>query len=49
VKKIKTAVFVEWNVWNDIALITVLEDLSEKYNSWKNHLFNQKEITMMNA
>ena len=32
IKKIRAAVSVEWNVWNDIALITVLEELSEKYD-----------------
>ena len=32
IKKIKTAVSIEQDVWNDIALITVLEELSEKYN-----------------
>jgi len=40
---------VEWNVWDNIALITVLEELSEKYNSWKNHLLNQKKITIINT
>jgi len=49
VKKIKIAVFVEQNIENDITLITVLEDLLKKYNLQKNHLLNQKDITMMNA
>ena len=30
-------------------MITVLEELSKKYNSWKNHLLNQKKITIINA
>ncbi len=49
IKKIKAAVSVEQDIWDDIALITVLEELSKKYNSQKNHLLNQKEVTMIDA
>jgi len=30
-------------------LITVLEKLLKKYNSWKNHLLNQKKVTMIDT
>jgi len=30
-------------------LITVLEELLEKYDSWKNYLLNQKKITIINT
>ena len=30
-------------------MITVLEELSEKYNSQKNYLLNQKKITMIDT
>jgi len=33
IKKIKIIISVKQNVWNNIALITVLEELSEKYDS----------------
>ena len=49
IKKIKVTVSVEWDVWNNIVLITVFEELSEKYDSQKNYLLNQKEITMIDA
>jgi len=49
IKRIKVTVFVEWDVWNNIVLITVLEELSEKYDSQKNYLLNQKKITMINT
>ncbi len=30
-------------------MITVLEELLKKYNSWKNYLLNQKEITIIDT
>jgi len=49
IKKIKAVISVEWDVWNNIVLITVFEELSKKYNSQKNHLLNQKEVTIIDA
>jgi len=49
IKRIKVIVFVRQDVWDNIALIIVLEELSEKYDSQKNYLLNQKKITMIDA
>jgi len=49
IKKIKVTVSVKQDVWDNIVLITVLEELSEKYDSWKNYLLNQKKITIIDA
>jgi len=40
IKKIKAVISVKQDVWNDIVLITILEELSEKYDSQKNYLLN---------
>ena len=42
-------VSVRQDVWNNIFLITVFEELSDKYDSQKNHLLNSKKITMINT
>ena len=46
VKKIKAAVTIEQDVWNNIALIILLESLSKKYDARKNHILNQTKTTM---
>jgi len=35
-------VSVEWDVWDNIVLITVFEELSEKYDSQKNHFIESE-------
>ena len=40
IKKTKAIIFVKQDVWNDIVLITVLKELSKKYDLQKNYLLN---------
>jgi len=46
--RIKAAVAADRDIWDDIALITVLEGLSEKYDAKKKGFLNQKAVTMKN-
>ena len=49
IKKIQAAVEPGRNIWQDIALITILEGLPEEYNAKKEHILNQKHITPADA
>ena len=49
INQIQTAVTSEWDVWDDITLVTLLEGLSEEYNSKKDHILNQDGITLKNT
>jgi len=47
--RIKTAVAADRNIWDDIALITVLEGLSKKYDAKKKGFLNQKAVIIKDA
>ncbi|SLM34672.1 Zinc finger, CCHC-type [Lasallia pustulata] len=49
INQIQTAVTPGRDVWDDIALVTLLEGLPEEYNSKKDHILNQDGITLENA
>ena len=49
IHRIKSAVATERNVWDDIALITILEGLPEEYDAKKEGLLNQKLVTVDDA
>jgi len=47
--RIKTAVAADRNVWDDIALITVLEGFPEEYDAKKEGFLNQKAVIIKDA
>jgi len=49
IHRIKAAVETDRDVWDDIALITLLEGMPEEYDAKKESLLNQKAITMEDA
>ena len=48
IKQIKVTVTSEHNIWDDIMIILMLEELSEKYDSRKQHILNSKDVTSDN-